>query len=101
MKKVIIIKSSSKQKSKKGKAVLEIYEPPIPETCCGDVLKYVSYISDFDRSYKIVSINNVLMVIVNDDKYPIIINEEKKEEFIQNHEMTRKLVNNIWMNRYR
>ena len=78
-----------------------MYNPPIPESCCEDVLKYAEYISDFDYSYKIITVNGVPMIIVEDDEYPIIIEEKKQDEFIQNHEMTRKLVNNTWMNRYR
>ena len=85
----------------KNNGVLKIYNPPVLETCNGDVLKYAEYISDFEKSYKIVSINGIPMIIVDDDRYPIIIDEEKQDKFIHDYEMTRKLVNNTWMNRYR
>ena len=84
-----------------GKAVLKIYNPPVPDTVNGDVLKYASYTSTFDHSYKIVSINGVLMIFVEDDKYPIVIKEEETKDLINDCEKTRKLVYNTFMNRYR
>ena len=84
-----------------GQAELRKYDPPICDTCVNDVFKYVSYESDFDRSYVIVDVNNVPMIIMDDDIYPIIIYRNEKDELINNHDKAKKLVNNIWMNRYR
>ena len=73
-----------------GNAKLRKYNPPISGDCLGDINEYVSYESEFDRSYKIVTVMGTSMIITDDDIYPIIICEE-----------TKSLILNTWMNRYR
>lgn len=86
---------------KHGKAMLKRYKPFVEETCFGDVKLYVSYESDFDRAYKIVSVNDVYMILVEDDMYPIVINSNKQRNLINEHKKVKSLVLNTWMNRYR
>ncbi len=84
-----------------GKAILQKYNPAVSETVADDVKLYVSYESEFDRSYKIVSIDNTMMIMAEDDEYPIIIEVDYQREFINSHSKTKRLVNNTWMRRYR
>jgi len=84
-----------------GKAKLVKYKPFIYGVCLDDVKIYVTYESEFDRSYKIITVNNTPMILAEDDDFPIIINNQQKEELVNNHDKTKGLVFNTWMNRYR
>ena len=84
-----------------GKAVLKKYNLPVMETISGDVKLYVSYESEFDRGYKIISIDNTLMIMAEGDKYPIIVAENEQAEIVNTHSKTRKLISNKFMERYR
>lgn len=84
-----------------GNAKLRRYNPATDGTCLDDVKLFVSYKSEFDRSYRIISVEDIPMIIIEDDLYPKVIGEDKKNELIADHEKTKSLVNNIWMSRYR
>ena len=83
-----------------GKGILSKYIKPEYETCAYDVVEFVEYESEFERSYKIIDDNGVQMIFFNDD-YPRIINNELKDELINDHEKTKQLVYSTWMSRYR
>ena len=84
-----------------GNAQLRRYNPPEDVTCYHDVKEYISYESEFDRSYRIITTRGISMIIIDDDMYPIVISEQKKNELINNHEEAKSLILNIWMSRYR
>lgn len=84
-----------------GNAWLRRYNPPDYGTCIGDVKKYVTYESEFDASYKIVSVGSTSMIISDGDMYPIVISADRRDELVNNHEKTKNLVYNRAMDRYR
>ncbi len=85
-----------------GKTKLRKYNPPFEDTVIGDVVVYVWYEGDENRkSYKIVSVDDVPMLIVANDDYPIILSSEEKNELINDHKKAKTKVYNTWMDRYR
>lgn len=84
-----------------GKAKLTRYKPYTSGTCIGDVRVYVKYESEFDRSYSIVDVQGIMMMIVEEDEYPMVIANNEVDALINNHKKTKSEINCRWMCRYR
>ena len=66
-----------------------------------DIKLYVEYESEFDRSYRIIEVQGIPMITMEDDEDPIIINNDTKEELIVDHDKAKSLTYNTWMTRHR
>ena len=66
-----------------------------------DIKLYVEYESEFDRSYRIIEVNGISMITMEDDEDPIIINNNTKEELVGNHKEAMSFTYNTWMMRHR
>ena len=84
-----------------GKAKLRKYDPPKNVACNEDVKIYISYESEFDRSYKLVKIMGTLMIFYDDDQYPIIIFKKPIGTLAFIHEKIKILIANTYMDRRR
>ena len=84
-----------------GVAKLRRYKPYTSGTCIGDVRVYVRYESEFDRSYTIADVQGVMMMLVEEDDYPIIIDRKEVDTLLSDHKKAKEKVNNRWMSRYR
>ncbi len=69
--------------------------------CNDDIKLYVDYESQYDRSYQIVDVNGESMILMEDDIYPILIDNDSRSELISNHEKAKVYTYNTWMNRHR
>ncbi len=83
-----------------GRARLIRYNPFI-NAVQDNVKLYVEYESEFDRSYEIVEVDDIPMIIMEDDKYPIILDKNHQKELISNHEETKRYTYNTWMSRHK
>ena len=83
-----------------GQARLIRYQPFIYVTN-DDIKIYIDYESEFDRSYKIIEVNDIPMIITESDDYPIIVGKEKATELIEDYQKAKEYAYNIWMDRYR
>lgn len=81
-------------------------------TCNGDVVELISYQCPDHRwrSYKLYKIELVgstqknawaYVILMKDDKYPVIITEDLAQKIIDDPEEGGKLAYSIWMSRYR
>ena len=78
------------------------YDPPYYDTQLGDVLVYVRYYgNEMHRGYKIISVDDVPMMMIDEDEYPIILTDQEKDELVNDHVKARIKANDTWMNRYR
>ena len=84
-----------------GNARLRRYNPPENVTCYHDVKEYVTYESEFDDSYKIITVRDTPMIISEGDMYPIVISAIRRDELANNHEETKEFVYSREMDRYR
>ena len=66
-----------------------------------DIKLYVEYESEFDRSYRIIEVQGIPMITMEDDEDPIIINNDTKEELIFANYKAKSLTYNNWMTRHR
>lgn len=87
-----------------GKDSYTLLSEPYPLTCSGDVRLLSIYSSEFDRDFKIIKMSlhtgqPITMALVENDKYPIIIPEEKDME--KQPQKIKSLIFNTWMNRHR
>lgn len=87
-----------------GKDMYTLLRSPLQLTCSGDVKLLSVYTSEFDRNFKLVEMNGynnqrILMAMVEDDKYPVLLPEEKDIE--KDPKKVKSLIFNTWMNRYR
>ena len=62
---------------------------------------FVEYNSQFDRSYKIMEVDDITMMIIDDDDTPIIIKDDEKEYLITEHGKAKTYAYYTWMNRHR
>lgn len=98
-------KSCSKDYSvNQGKDNYTLLRQPLPITCSGDVKLLSIYTSEFDRNFRLVQMHQhsqgpIIMALVEDDKYPVILPEEKNIE--KDPAKVKSLIFNTWMNRYR
>lgn len=81
-----------------GKSVLKRYNKDSEENVFGDIKIYVTYDSEYDTSYKIIKTNDVMMMITNNDEYPIVINDR---EIIDNPAKVRSMMYKTRRNRYK
>lgn len=80
-------------------------------TCSGDVVKLLVYKdSKYSRKFTLCKVsmcgveNNTVwtyMLLVEGDKYPIIISKELAKSILANPKRGAELAYNCWMNRYR
>ncbi len=83
-------------------------------TCCGDVIELLYHKGNFgERSFslcKTLVLENtqcndygmwIHMLIVENDRYPIIISEECAKTILKNPEQGQNIVYNRWLDRYK
>ena len=84
------------------------------QTCCGDVVELLQHNAEFgEHSFtlcKTLVLENTdrshsgkwsYMLIVDKDRFPIIITEECAKKILENPEQGKTLAYNRWMDRYR
>lgn len=87
-----------------GKEIYTLMKKPLPLTCSGDVKLISFYTTEFGHDFKLLRLspynaNSILMAQVENDKYPVIIPDEKDIE--KDPKKVKSLIFNTWMNRYR
>ena len=87
-----------------GKETYTLLKQPLPLTCSGDVSLISFYTTDFGHDFKLLRLSpyngsSILIAQVENDKYPVIIPEEKGIE--KDTKKVKSLIFNTWMNRYR
>ena len=80
-------------------------------TCCGDVIKLMDFKCESYRNFSLYRTFELdiegkqhrfrFFLLLDNDKYPIIITEDAAKNIMKNPEYGKKLVFNHWLNRYR
>lgn len=87
-----------------GKETYTLMKKPLSLTCSGDVKLISFYQTEFGHDFKLLRLcpynsSPILMAQVENDKYPVIIPDEKGIE--KDPQKVKSLIFNTWMNRYR